>query len=169
VLALLTGIGLGLLITAAPAAAHTVLLGADPADGASLTALPAAATLTFSDAIAQRDAKAAVATPGRAAVEVPATSSGPVVTVPLTDAGPGRYTITYRVVSADGHPVSGQVSFTVGTPEPSATPTSAPPVQPAAPGPGSSARALLAAAIALTGFVAIAAWAFARRRRPGRA
>jgi hypothetical protein len=35
------------------------------------------------------------------------------------DTGPsGDFTVAYRVVSADGHPVSGRISFTVGSGDP---------------------------------------------------
>ena len=38
---------------------------------------------------------------------------GRTVDVRLPHGGPGAYTVVYRVVSKDGHPVSGRVSFTV--------------------------------------------------------
>ena len=37
------------------------------------------------------------------------------VTTPVKTGPSGDYTVAYRVVSADGHPVSGRLSFTVGT------------------------------------------------------
>src|SRR5699024_491541 len=38
------------------------------------------------------------------------------------DAGEGHYTLSYRVVSADGHPISGAITFTIGAPSgPAAT------------------------------------------------
>jgi hypothetical protein len=50
------------------------------------------------------------------------------VVTPVTLPGPGKYTVAYRVVSADGHPVEGAVTFTVtgttavaGSPSPSAS------------------------------------------------
>jgi hypothetical protein len=43
---------------------------------------------------------------------------------PVGELEPGRYRITYRIVSADGHPVTGTVTFTVSSDGPS--PTAAP-------------------------------------------
>jgi hypothetical protein len=39
-----------------------------------------------------------------------------VVTAPVRELGPaGVYTIAYRIISADGHPVSGTLTFTLTT------------------------------------------------------
>ena len=41
---------------------------------------------------------------------------GNVVSAPLDELGPaGSYQISYRIVSADGHPVSGKVAFSLAT------------------------------------------------------
>ena len=62
----------------------------------------------------------------------PATVDSNVVAMPIRELGPkGVYTIGYRIVSADGHPVSGKLTFTLtkagdGTPAPAGTGTSAP-------------------------------------------
>jgi len=94
------------------AQAHAQLIASDPADGARVTAVPAAVTLTFSDPIAAQFVRVQVATPAGAA-PAGASTAGPRVTITLPDRGPGAYTVTYRVVSADGHPVSGTLAFTV--------------------------------------------------------
>jgi hypothetical protein len=41
--------------------------------------------------------------------------------VALTE--PGRYTVAYRVVSSDGHPIQGRTAFVLDVPAPTATPT----------------------------------------------
>jgi hypothetical protein len=53
--------------------------------------------------------------------------------VTLTE--PGRYTVAYRVVSSDGHPIQGRTAFVldVPAPTPSASPTSATPSPTATP------------------------------------
>lgn len=118
---------LAALAAAAPrAAAHTDLDTARPAADATLAELPSHITLTFSDPMTEKYAKVAVTAPDgkSAATEEPAVS-GHEVTLALDPTSPaGRYTVGYRVVSADGHPVSGSYSFTVeaaaGSPAPSA-------------------------------------------------
>jgi len=58
------------------------------------------------------------------------------VIAPVDALGPGSYKVEWRVVSADGHPVDGTFSFTVGDTTVSAAPapvTPSPPTQPASP------------------------------------
>jgi methionine-rich copper-binding protein CopC len=142
-----TAIGALLLGPAPIASAHTELLSTTPAEGATLQALPAAATLTFSDAVDARYTKVAVSTPAAAEpVPVTPTVSGSTVTVPLTAAGAGGYAVVYRVVSADGHPVSGRLGFTVAgaatsSPSGAATATGTPATTPATQAPATQAAA----------------------------
>ncbi|GAB2869698.1 copper resistance CopC family protein [Streptomyces mayteni] len=102
-------------VHAPPASAHTGLTSSDPADGAELSTAPASVTLTFSDPmdaeysqVAVTDADESSVTEGEPRVD------GSLVTQPLAaDVPPGRYAVAYRVVSADGHPVSGGLGFRV--------------------------------------------------------
>jgi len=49
------------------------------------------------------------------------------VTVPLAEGMPdGAYTVTWQVVSSDGHPTSGEYAFSLTAPEASATTSPAP-------------------------------------------
>jgi methionine-rich copper-binding protein CopC len=99
------------------AAAHTVLVSSDPAADATLTAGPATVSATFNEDLQPSFAAMTVVGPdanlwsaGEPRV------SGAVVSVGLRPLGPsGRYTVNYRVTSADGHVVSGSWSFTVTT------------------------------------------------------
>lgn len=155
-LALLATIGL-----AGTAFAHATLIGSDPADGATLQTAPTIVTLTFDDSLEDFEPVVTVTGPdgnqyqsGSAVIDGVTMSSA---VQPLTAAG--AYTIAYRVVSDDGHPVEGQVRFdlaaaavqgtTPTTPTsptapigPSATagvsPTSAATTSGAGPGPGSA-------------------------------
>ena len=131
----------GLLAVASPqAAAHTGLDGSDPANGAVVSALPRTITLTFSDPVTQPDARLTVTGPGGTALGDGApTVSGRSVTLRLRNAdsstagsasaAAGAYTVGYRVVAADGHPVTGTSAFTVrptragAPPAPAATPS----------------------------------------------
>ncbi|MFF4983821.1 copper resistance protein CopC [Streptomyces sp. NPDC001046] len=71
--------------------------------------LPPRVTLTFSDKMAEKYAKVAVTGPdGKPAAAGKPQVDGRNVTLPFVADGPaGRYTVGYRVVSADGHPISG--------------------------------------------------------------
>ena len=130
--------GTGLLLVAAaislmasfvaPASAHTELTSSTPGEGAVVTALPEQLELTFSGDIAPAFAVVTAGTtqgPGQATqLEVAVDGPRVLATVPDTvrsSPQAGTWTISYRVTSADGHPIDGQVSFEVRTP-----PTTAP-------------------------------------------
>ncbi len=95
------------------ALAHATLIGSDPADGAVVTTAPTVVTLTFDDALEDFEPTVVVTGPdGQTYQSGAATIDGATVSnavSPLTAAG--AYTIAYRVVSDDGHPVEGQVRF----------------------------------------------------------
>jgi methionine-rich copper-binding protein CopC len=125
---------LGVLVTAAPAEAHTTLTSSSPAKGATVTA-PTQIRLTFADpvrftGVVVEDAKGGHHEAGKSqAVDNHVTQ--PVAGV-LT---PGVYTVGWRVVAPDGHPVTGEYKFTVkGGGASSAAPTTptAPATQPSA-------------------------------------
>jgi len=142
----------------APTWAHAEIISSNPADGATLPSVPASVSLTFTDEIDPQFVRTAVSTPA-GTTTAQATTAKQVVTIPVTSAGPGAYKVLYRVVSADGHPISGQLQFTVaGTPTATAPATtgassaSSPSVAPAADstsGSGSSSTWLLLAAVVL--------------------
>lgn len=106
-----------LLLGSAPAWAHAELESSDPAENASIAKAPSAVSLTFSEAVAPNLATVSVTGPGGTHYESgPATGSGPTLRVPLRPLGAaGAYTVTYRVTSDDGHPVTGAVPFTLTT------------------------------------------------------
>jgi methionine-rich copper-binding protein CopC len=99
-----------------PASAHAALVSSDPADGASLDAAPTAITFTFNENIAQ-PAYIAVKAPDGSAIDVGAVRAiDNQVTATIEDVDQrGRYSASYRVVSADGHPVVGTVTYDVTT------------------------------------------------------
>ncbi|WP_422768811.1 copper resistance CopC/CopD family protein [Plantactinospora sp. WMMC1484] len=110
----------GLLLTlgpATPARAHATLLGTDPADGAVLPTPPPEVTLTFNEPVQVRTG--AVRLLDAAGTEQPAAvrtvDTRVVLTVP-PELGDGSYVITWRVISADSHPVAGGFTFAVGAP-----------------------------------------------------
>lgn len=101
---------------AAPAAAHATLVSVDPPDGARLDESPDVVRLTFSESVSAElggvrvlDAEGDQVQEGAARVE------GETVEVDLAPNLPdGTYVISYRVVSADGHPVRGGSMFGIG-------------------------------------------------------
>jgi methionine-rich copper-binding protein CopC len=120
-------LSLGGLMVASPASAHDELVSTDPAADAVLDALPAQLTLTFSGELATdpgatelqvTDAAGTSLADGDPLVE------GTVVTQALSGAASGVVTVLWKVVSSDGHPISGEFAFSVPTaPTPSPTPT----------------------------------------------
>ncbi|WP_345802292.1 copper resistance CopC family protein [Microbacterium sp. AZCO] len=115
--------------TAVPASAHDELLSSDPAADSSVDALPAQLTLTFSGLISTEPGANEVAVTdaaGASLVEGTPTVSDTVITQKLAGEASGVVTVLWKAVSSDGHPISGQYSFTVSgasTPTPTATPT----------------------------------------------
>jgi len=119
-----------LALSTAPASAHSELVSSNPADGATLTALPPAVVLTFAEPANPRFLKIAATGPDGQSIAAGApVAAGTSVCQPLTAASAsGRYTVAYRVVSQDGHPVQGSVSFTATMP--AAAPTASSPLEP---------------------------------------
>jgi methionine-rich copper-binding protein CopC len=112
--------------SAAPASAHAVLVKATPADGAVLSTAPTSVALQFDDPISTSFATLAVTGPDGSTVSSgKASVSGNTVSATLDHGlAPGRYRTVFRVVSQDGHPVNGQLTFTLTLPggaAPSAT------------------------------------------------
>ena len=105
-----------LLIAVPAASAHSDLESSDPPDGATLAAPPAAISFTFNeDLLPQGNAitLTELATGTRlalGAVQV----SGDTASVAWPEVSPaGGYRAAYRVVSADGHPIDGTITFEV--------------------------------------------------------
>ncbi|MEV4009621.1 copper resistance CopC family protein [Nonomuraea angiospora] len=101
---------------APPAAqAHNVLISSDPKDGATLAAAPARVTLVFDQAVRQGYAQVGVTGPdGGSWADGSAEVAAEQVSVrvkPLPSGG--AYTVGYRILSADGHPVTGKITFTL--------------------------------------------------------
>lgn len=102
-------------LTAIPASAHSTLLSATPEDGAELDEAPEAVVLTFNEDITDLGTDIVVTGPdGADATDGDTEIDGPEVSRPLAaDLPAGEYTVTWRAVSADGHPIDGESTFTV--------------------------------------------------------
>lgn len=106
------------------ATAHSNRVETTPEQGATLETLPAEATLTFNET--PKNVDVVLASPDREVSQLAPVVIGQTIKVRLPTAGPrGAYTLSYRVVSADGHPVSGTVAFRVTTGPAPATATRA--------------------------------------------
>ncbi|SCL19749.1 copper resistance CopC/CopD family protein [Micromonospora inyonensis] len=107
-----------LLAPAGPASAHAVLVSSSPAASAVVPSAPAEVVLTFSESVRQVPGKIRVLAPdGSRADRGEPAFDGSVVTVRLApDGARGTYLVSYRVVSADSHPVSGAFTYSVGAP-----------------------------------------------------
>ncbi|GAA2411880.1 copper resistance CopC family protein [Nonomuraea africana] len=143
---LLACAALGLAVT--PAQAHNVLTGSDPEEGARLQSAPSQVTLEFDQAVRQGFAQVTVTGPDGGRWEAAQASvSGSKVVTKLRPLGPaGDYVIGYRILSADGHPVSGKVTFALTVAGPGTAASQAPAAQPAAQAGDLSAQAAEAAA-----------------------
>ncbi|MET8832954.1 copper resistance CopC family protein [Micromonospora sp. NPDC004540] len=131
--------GVSVLLPAVPAAAHNSLTGSDPKNGARVATAPKRVELRFLASPAPATTKITITGPDN----VPAAGGAPTfagnrVSVPFTPGAAGLYIVAYRVGSADGHPVTGEIRFTLtrGTaaapPSATATPTTAAPSTPPA-------------------------------------
>ncbi|WP_338600576.1 copper resistance CopC family protein [Saccharopolyspora sp. SCSIO 74807] len=112
----------GALLAQPHAWAHAELTGSDPVGGATLQQPPAQARLTFSDPVNPQFVTVAVTDQdgGHPSLPAPAVENNQVVQ-PLPSLSNGGYTIAYRIVSADGHPVAGQIQFTISASTPPST------------------------------------------------
>ncbi|GAA2366427.1 MULTISPECIES: copper resistance CopC family protein [Gordonia] len=100
-------------LVAGPASAHSALVGSDPEQGAKVATAPERVTLTFNENLKSSYAVLKVVGPdGHFWQQGEPTVDGRDISVALHGLGPaGEYKVNYRVTSADGHPVEGQVTF----------------------------------------------------------
>ncbi|WP_440097651.1 copper resistance CopC family protein [Streptosporangium sp. H16] len=109
-LALLAALVLGTAF-ASPALAHDRLKSSDPAKGAKVENLEEV-KLTFSATV--RFPNVIVRSGDETHQDGKAVADGSVVTQKVKgDLPPGEYVIAYRVTSSDGHPIEGEIPFTL--------------------------------------------------------
>ncbi|MFI6482115.1 copper resistance protein CopC [Nonomuraea sp. NPDC050663] len=109
--------------------AHDVLIGSDPAEGARLDAAPSEVTLVFNTAVRTGYAHVNVTGPGGTSwADGGAVVRKERVSVKVRPLGAaGEYVVGYRILSSDGHPVAGKVTFTLTKPGPGAAAPAATP------------------------------------------
>jgi copper transport protein len=110
-----------------PAGAHAALLTSSPAPGSIVGESPTEVVVAFSEAVTPVAGRVQVLAPDGQRISGTATAHGSVLRIGVrrADHPLGTYLVSYRVISADSHPVGGGLTFSVGAP-------SARPPQPAA-------------------------------------
>src|SRR5258708_19427746 len=105
-------------IVAAPASAHAVLLSETPRANSTVRTSPSAIDLTFSENVEVSFGSISVFNEkgDRVDIGAPQHVASPAHTVSSSvgHLGTGAYVVTWRVISADSHPVHGALTFTVG-------------------------------------------------------
>jgi copper transport protein len=108
---------MALLLAAAQASqafAHASLVRAEPADGAVLAKPPPTLRLTFNEPVSPLVIRLIAPSGEVISPEVAAENNTVALTPPRL--GQGSYVLSWRVISADGHPVGGSLVFSVGAP-----------------------------------------------------
>ncbi len=133
---------LGLLIGAGTASAHATLISTDPGQGAVLATIPTTVSLTFSEPVVVAEDGLRVFGPDGAKADNGRTAHlgrSSTVGVGVIAKGSqqkgsqqkgsqlGTYTVSWRVISADSHPVAGAFTFSVGHPSTGRPPANAQP------------------------------------------
>lgn len=115
VVAALVAVTALVLLPALPAAAHDALVSATPAAGSTVTSATAVA-LVYDEPVLDlakgRNGITVTDSAGRHYETACALVDAKAVSVPIALGTAGTYTVAWRVVSDDGHPVSGDYTFT---------------------------------------------------------
>src|SRR5690349_9043882 len=107
---------LGLLACTGEAGAHASLVKAEPADGAVVARPPALLTLTFNEPVAPLVVRL-IGPNGEPIALGPAIAENATVSIGAPERlQRGTHVLSWRVISADGHPVGGALMFSVGAP-----------------------------------------------------
>lgn len=127
----------------APAHAHNSLTSTSPARGAMLNVAPTEVVLTFDlPFIGGQEANVVMVTnsEGERVDNNDSFMQANTLRATLQDLPTGTYTVSFRIVSEDGHPVSNSFQFGIALPEPSQSATPVKPKPSAKPTPQNSHR-----------------------------
>jgi methionine-rich copper-binding protein CopC len=105
----------GALLLAGSAFAHSTKEGTVPEDGAMLDAAPTEISIRFDEPATLTRVELTHShgnDSGETRLDTPREASD-TATLEAPDLGPGTYTVDWRALSADGHPVNGSFSYTV--------------------------------------------------------
>ncbi|MFL6060242.1 MAG: copper resistance protein CopC [Marmoricola sp.] len=108
----------GAVLLAGPASAHASLLGTDPTEGQVLATAPATATFTFDEQVRSESGGVHVFAADGKELHVSSHTADDrlVVDLPKDSMAQGTFVVAWRVISSDGHPVGGALTFSVGAP-----------------------------------------------------
>ena len=116
----LVGAGAALILSVVlspPAMAHSDEVSADPPADSVLQVMPEQVIVTFNEPLLEAGAALVVtADTGQVVSVEPAVVQDRSIQAAISGGGPGTYQVAYRVVSGDGHPVTGTYAFTVSAP-----------------------------------------------------
>lgn len=113
-----------MLLPAAPSHAHDVLLESSITDGSEVATAPAEWSLRFNNEVLAVGSEGALASADGQTIPLDAPKiDRDTVTFTIPALAKGDYTANWRVVSSDGHPISGSINFTVTEGAPAETPT----------------------------------------------
>src|SRR5580692_7150300 len=93
---------------------HAALVGSQPADGATLDQAPAMLRLNFNEPVSPLVVR--LIGPSGEAVTPAVRAENSSLTITPPPLPRGTHVLSWRVISADGHPVGGAVTFSVGAP-----------------------------------------------------
>ena len=158
------------LASSAPAQAHDSLESSNPADGSTVSAMPAKIELTFDHTpIAINSIVRVEDATGTDQADGPVQIVDNQVSQPVKPGAPeGKYTVVWRVVSSDGHPIEGTFTFTAGGPNTAPTTAAATPAAAASSGlPGQLVVVGIVAGVLVIGLVVAGAMIRRRLRNPG--
>ncbi|HEY1484568.1 MAG TPA: copper resistance CopC family protein, partial [Micromonosporaceae bacterium] len=125
---LLAGLIIGLcglfLLPAGAAQAHAALISTNPVAGSVVPSPPSQVIITFDEHVTPVQPDISVIGPNRKKIDSgTAVSIGDQLRIPLNTSIPtGTYLVSYRVISADGHPVAFGFYYSVGSPSPGGAP-----------------------------------------------
>jgi copper transport protein len=112
---------LAALVGATAAHGHASLTGSEPSDRTVVAQAPSALPLTFNEPVSPLVLR--LAQPDGVVVDLKGVAArGAVVTVTMpSESQRGTHLLSWRVMSADGHPVGGALTFSVGEPSAAST------------------------------------------------
>lgn len=105
--------------------AHAALVSVEPASGSLLASAPKSIELHFNE-IVTPGAIRLIDAEGRVRDEARVSASGETISIAVPQDLPhGTAVVSYRVISEDGHPVVGSITFSIGAPTANALPATA--------------------------------------------
>ncbi len=115
-------------LTAGPASAHSALIGSTPENGSTLSTVPETVALEFNEEVGEISPAMVLRNSSEDAIEqltpqIEGRTMSGRLPAGLTS---GDYSVAWRIVSVDGHPIQGVVEFGLDLPAEATDPTAEP-------------------------------------------